>query len=138
MSFTAAEVERGLVYRMVHDTDVSSSYVEEDELEEFESGVYVPEWVWSEYHYGSKEEFVVPGIDGTIAVVDSEGGGEGSGEHMHIVFRVTHTDVHDLGLPRPQFFKVDGFYASWDGSSWDGSELYEVHPVERTITFYEK
>jgi predicted KAP-like P-loop ATPase len=34
------------------------------------------------------------------------------------------------------FVKFDGWYASYDGSTYE--EFYEVKPVEKTITVYEK
>lgn len=34
------------------------------------------------------------------------------------------------------FIKFDGYYASYDGSTYE--EFYEVKPVEKTITVFEK
>lgn len=53
-------------------------------------------------------------------------GGEGHGEDIHVVFRVGD-----------QLFRQDGYYASHYGPDWD-SAPYEVGPVARTVTFYER
>jgi hypothetical protein len=134
MTVTAGELQWALAYRMLNDTDNALDYLDEEELAELRGEndySSPPDWIWHEYHWGHSDEFVVPGIDGTVAVVESEGGGEGSGEHMHIVFRVSTTDGEEF------YFKIDGYYASFDGASWDGSELYEVTPRQKTITVYE-
>ena len=34
------------------------------------------------------------------------------------------------------YIRLDGFYASYGESEWDG-EYYEVKPVEKMVTFYE-
>lgn len=71
----------------------------------------------------------VPGL-GEVSVVERVGGGEGEGDHMHIVFRVADSHVE-------HFFKKSGYYSSWDSSDWDGA-FVEVHPREKTITVYEE
>ena len=53
-------------------------------------------------------------------------GGEGLGDHAHVVIRVDD-----------KLFKIDGYYSSYDGTDWD-TEWYEVKPAEKTITVYEK
>lgn len=55
---------------------------------------------------------------------DSEGGGGGDGEYMHVVFSIGK-----------QFFRKTGTHSSWDGSDWDG-ELEEVEPYEVTVVRY--
>lgn len=54
-------------------------------------------------------------------------GGEGKGEEYWVIFSV-----------EDELFKVDGYYSSWDGSSWDEAEIYKVEPVEVTIIEYQK
>lgn len=66
---------------------------------------------------------------GVVTVVDSQTGGEGSAEYIYIVFKVELD-----GSTR--FFKKEGYYASYDGSNWDG-DFKEVTPIERTVVFYE-
>lgn len=67
---------------------------------------------------------------GHIEVVETTGG-EGQGDHAHIVFKLTDVDGNE------SFYKVDGYYSSYDGVDWDGSDLYSVTPREKTITVYE-
>lgn len=54
-------------------------------------------------------------------------GGEGKGEKYWVIFSVGD-----------ELFKVDGYYSSWDGSSWDDAEMYKVEPVEVTVIEYRK
>lgn len=46
-------------------------------------------------------------------------GGEGQGEQRWVVFSVGD-----------QFFEVSGYYASWDGTTWEDQSLIEVEPKE--------
>ncbi len=55
-------------------------------------------------------------------------GGEGQGEEW---FAVTLFEDHDV------YIRVDGFYTSYDGTSFDCAEFREVRPQEKTITVYE-
>lgn len=58
-----------------------------------------------------------------------EFGGEGQGDHVHMVFKFT--------LPEGvEYWKKDGYYASHYGTEWDG-DFYQVNPVVKTITVYE-
>lgn len=36
------------------------------------------------------------------------------------------------------YLAMDGYYDSWSGGNWDGAELYEVKPVTKTYTDWEK
>ena len=54
-------------------------------------------------------------------------GGEGQGDHTHVVAKIDG-----------QFFKIDGYYSSWEGSDWSDSEWYEAEPVEKTVIEYVK
>ena len=54
-------------------------------------------------------------------------GGEGMGDTRYVVFQVGD-----------QFFRVDGYYASWDGTTWEDPTPYEVKPVEVTVIEYRK
>ena len=74
---------------------------------------------------------VVPGIDGTIEGVMTEGG-EGQGDQYVVVLKVVTVDGDD------QFFRIDGYYSSYDGVDFSySSGLYEVAPKSKTITVYE-
>lgn len=63
---------------------------------------------------------------GTVKHVD-EFGGEDMGSQRWIIFRVGE-----------DYFQVFGYYNSWDGDNWEGAELEEVEPFERTVTSYRK
>ena len=82
------------------------------------------EGYWTEW-FGGPGSAVVEGL-GEVKVVSAEGG-EGQGDHAHIVFEV-----------EGRFFKLDGYYASFDGFDWSYSDLYEVVPKEKVITVYER
>lgn len=84
---------------------------------------------WSDFHHEEVTELDVEGF-GHLQVIDTTGG-EGQGDHAHIVFKLTEDDF------TVRYYKVDGYYSSYDGVDWDGSDLYEVTPRERTITVYE-
>lgn len=70
------------------------------------------------------------GIDTSLGEVKlvEEVGGEGEGEHTHVVVQTVATG---------QYFRINGYYSSYDGTDWDDSDLYEVKKVERLVTFYE-
>jgi hypothetical protein len=101
--------------------DPSSEYYEEDETV---SGGEVWE-AW--YDYESRQ---IEGL-GTATILDSVGGGEGGGEHVHKIVRVTNPQGDH------RFFQKQGWYQSYDGTHWDG-DLFEVRPVQRTVTVWEK
>lgn len=67
----------------------------------------------------------VNGVTYPIEVVADHGGGEGSGEERWIVIKVDG-----------RLFRKDGYYMSYEGSTFD-SELREVSPVVKEVTFYE-
>lgn len=54
-------------------------------------------------------------------------GGEGQGEQYYGVFSLGN-----------QLFRLDGYYSSWDGISWDDADLYEVEAKQVTVTHYVK
>jgi hypothetical protein len=65
----------------------------------------------------------IPGF-GTLELVESDGGHEGDGEYMDVVFKVGE-----------RYFRQDGSYDSWNGGEWDG-EVEEVEPRQITVTRY--
>lgn len=62
---------------------------------------------------------------GEAVYVDGKLGREGGGEDIWFVFSVGDS-----------FFRMEGFYSSYDGSDWSGSEPERVFPQEKTITVY--
>lgn len=82
---------------------------------------------WDEWD-GKSEPVAVPNL-GWVHVVENVGG-EGQGDHQHMVFKV----LDFAGGAR--FFKKTGYYSSFDGGEWDG-DFEEVKPVEKTVTVYE-
>jgi hypothetical protein len=73
---------------------------------------------------------VVPGIDGVIETVETRGG-EGQGDQYVVVLKLTTTD------DEVQYFRIDGYYSSYDGVDFSYADLYEVRPREKTIITYE-
>ena len=66
---------------------------------------------------------------GVVERVDANEGGGGGGDNIWLVFKVTSAFS-------TRYFKKTGYYASYEGSSWDGP-FTEVHPVDRVVRFYE-
>ncbi|MFI9591014.1 hypothetical protein [Nonomuraea sp. NPDC052265] len=82
-------------------------------------------WSWRDEDENGTE---VAGL-GNVATVQTEGGGEGDGEYMHVVIRVTQGDV-------TRYFKKTGYHSSYGGTDWDG-EIRSVWPTTKTVTVYE-
>lgn len=80
------------------------------------------EYEWSEF-YSSRKRYDVPGLP-PVKLVENVGG-EGEGDHRHLVFLIDG-----------KYYKKTGYYASYEGTSWDGY-FAEVEPVEKTVTVYE-
>lgn len=92
-----------------------------DHVEEFQH-----EFSWIEAEDKS-DGYVWEGTGvGDVEKVASEPGGEGHGEDIWVVVRTIDTG---------QLFRMNGWYASYDGSNYDG-ELYEVRAQERTVVVY--
>jgi hypothetical protein len=71
----------------------------------------------------------IPKVFGFDFEIVEDFGGEGQGDSRHVVFSLTDGT-------NTRYFRKDGFYASYDGSTWDG-EFREVMPIDRVVTFYE-
>lgn len=63
-------------------------------------------------------------LDAHAYKVAGEGGYEGDGDYMDVVFRVSD-----------QLFRKQGFHNSWDSNDWDGN-LEEVESYEETVVKY--
>lgn len=90
-------------------------------------------WYFWKYEADQVVGHEVPGV-GRVRVIEAVGGGEGSGEEMYLIFSV----VPEGGYAwKTRFFRKDGYYASFDGSNWDGA-FYEVEPTKHTVTIYQE
>lgn len=70
-------------------------------------------------------------LDGyEIGVAADVGGGEGDGEERYVVFKI-------FNGTETRYFRYDGYYASWDGSTFDDLEPREVLAQEKVIVVFE-
>lgn len=89
---------------------------------------------WSEFYdtlhekdYIEKYEWAnAPVLPSGPAYLVEDFGGEGQGEERWVVFSVGD-----------QLFKVEGYYASWDGTTWDDPTPFEVKPKDVVVVRYE-
>lgn len=88
---------------------------------------YGASYEWSELSWDADTNKGVTLSDGSKLEVAHRKGGEGQGEEYFIVFKVGD-----------QFFRIDGFYSSYEGVDWYDSELYEVAPQEVTVIEYRR
>lgn len=94
---------------------------------------------WSECDFGNSDEFEHMGYEeredailqklglGEVEEVEQYGG-EGKGETW---YSVKYFKDHDV------YIRIDGFYASYDGTSFYDGYGCEVRPTQKTITVYE-
>ena len=112
MSLTAKQVEEA-----VSEFEGSSDYESEVDGD-----------IYGDLHYfasyDKKKTLEVPGLP-TLKPVEAYGG-EGEGDDYWVVFQCGD-----------QYFRKDGWYASYDGGYLDG-ELYEVKPKQVTVTEFQK
>lgn len=87
-------------------------------------------YVWNEFYeafaWGS-EEYSPRLASGKVKLVEDHGGGEGDGEERWVVFSVGD-----------KFYEVSGYYASWDGTTWDDLDIYDVEPFQVQVTKYKR
>jgi len=81
--------------------------------------VFFDEIMWC-----SAKPIFLPLLGESAVFVEREGGTEGDGDYMHVVFQIGD-----------QFFMKEGYHNSWDSDEWDG-DFTEVKPVEVTVTKY--
>lgn len=72
--------------------------------------------------YGQTEPCEIELPSGSATFETTEGG-EGQGDDYLFRFKVGE-----------KYFEVNGFHSSWEGVSWEGSELYEVEPLDVVVT----
>ena len=85
--------------------------------------------VWHDFYEAiawNNEEVLLS--SGSVEVVE-DFGGEGQGDKRYVVFSIDTEDGR-------HFYKVEGYYASWDGTTWDDLTPFRVFPREKTITEY--
>lgn len=75
-----------------------------------------------DYYELEEDSVELPNIGKTEAIDNY--GGEGQGDERWIVFKVGD-----------QLFRLNGYYSSYDGSTWDGG-VEEVEAYEKTVTDY--
>jgi hypothetical protein len=80
---------------------------------------------WSDLAYSEDITVTISGEEVRLTYITGQPGGEGSGEDVYVVFKAG-----------TQFFCKSGYYASYDGSNWDG-DVREVRPVTRDAIFFE-
>lgn len=61
-----------------------------------------------------------------VTIVQDNGGTEGGGEAVHMIYKVCD-----------RLFRLDGSYYSYDGTTWDDDSFREVQAVTKAVVFYE-
>ena len=80
------------------------------------------------WEFGNKLVLQAAGLGSSMESVESYGG-EGQGETWYVVYYFKDLDL---------YIKVDGFYQSYSGVSFNGwDDISIVRPVEKTVTVYE-
>ena len=64
-------------------------------------------------------------------ILEDEFGGEGQGDDIWKVFK-----IEDMETKEKTYFKVRGYYDSWNGTDWDGT-ITLAKPVEVTVIQWE-
>lgn len=85
-------------------------------------------WDGLESQLGRIGSSVVLADIGILRLIENIGG-EGQGDYAAMVFSVASTD----GATR--LFRKEGYYASHDGTTWDG-DFAEVEAYDKTVTDY--
>jgi len=80
--------------------------------------------------WGERYEVDVPN-NWDLKSVHIEGGGEGCGEDHWAVFSLTKDE-------EVKYFRVPGYYQSYNGGELYWGEMFEAKPVEKTYIDYEK
>lgn len=100
------------------------------------------EEVWKDNGWHAWKEIegeweMVDGV-GRVRVVE-DFGGEGQGDNYYLVFEIQwYVQGGQIAgaYGSTSFFKLPGYYTSYEGGEYDG-DLYEVKPVQKTITVWE-
>lgn len=102
--------------------------------DESDKATHIDSEVWNEFYdsisskaYIEKYGYKTATLESGPAYVEEDFGGEGQGETRYVVFSVGE-----------QFFRVDGYYASWDGTTWEDPTPEEVIAKPVTVIRYER
>ncbi|WP_040828955.1 hypothetical protein [Nocardia jiangxiensis] len=68
---------------------------------------------------------------GSVETIESVGG-EGEGDHMHLILRITFPDGTE------KLYKKNGRWVSYNGAYWEYGDFFEVQPVQEVVTKYKK
>lgn len=71
------------------------------------------------------EGYDLPLLGVRAYAVSREGGHEGDGDYMDVVFKVGN-----------QLFRKQGFHNSWDSNEWDSDRLEMVESYEEVVVKY--
>ena len=97
-----------------------------------ESRIYVDGDLFGEIVYGINSAYKKDLTTNNIQIeLVQHYGGEGEGDQYYDVYKITDTLTHKFA-----YIKYEGYYDSWNGTSWD-AECRLVTPVEKTIIVYE-
>ena len=107
----------------------------------FATGLHDEKWGDTELDsfdlWGEINSVQVPNL-GLVSIAESFGG-EGQGDQYYLVFKVEFNEENSVNahVPDVKYYRVDGYWASFGGGEYDGP-FYEVQPVQRMVTFYDK
>ena len=94
-----------------------------DELENIQNGVFT-ENVISGFTWGLKD----PKFGKYNVELAEKVGGEGEGEHFHVVFKLKDENGTVC------YAKINGFYSSYNGVNYESQEFVEVYSTEVKVT----
>ncbi|UDL16816.1 hypothetical protein SEA_ATUIN_150 [Arthrobacter phage Atuin] len=135
---TAKQVEKELLEW--HNAQYTSVVVDSEENEDYDEYDYDEDiaeyfdyaWGRSErsiyehlYWWGGNSKKPVIEIPSGKVSIKEDVGGEDQGSTRFVILSVND-----------QFFKVNGYYASWDGDNWDDAHLVEVEPRDVVVVQY--
>lgn len=80
-----------------------------------------------EYMKGSTKDF-------SFKPIHTEGGYEGAGEYMCVVYEITDHNIDSVDIG---YLKLEGRYYSWSDSYYYADSLNMVTPKQKTILVYE-
>lgn len=112
--------------------DIEQEIIEWFNTNEVEEKAEYFDQAWDEFNdalitkdYEEKYGWNTPVLPSGPAYKVDEYGGEGQGDSLWVVFSVGD-----------KFYKMEGYYSSWDGGSWEDGKPYEVEPHEVTVIQY--